>query len=192
MKKNGFTLVELLAMLTVIGIIMVVAIPNISGMLRNQRLNQIKHDANSMIESAKMKVSKNKLSAKLGSGECMVFSLYYLDENENIVKGPNGGNYDLFDSVVVVTKVDTPESKRYDYHIRLVENTNGKRVGFELKDSTEIDSLRVNDIKEIKDNIGLTKETDKETGKELISNFASITAVCKLNPTIKDYYSGTE
>ena len=58
MKKNGFTLVEVLAMITVIGIIMLVSIPNISGMMKNQRLNYLKGDATSMVEAAKMKVSK--------------------------------------------------------------------------------------------------------------------------------------
>ena len=44
-KKNGFTLVELLAMLTVLGILMVVTIPNISKILNNNRVNKYKMDA---------------------------------------------------------------------------------------------------------------------------------------------------
>ena len=192
MKNKGFTLVELLAMLTVIAIIMVVAIPNINGMLKNQRLNQIKIDATSMVEAAKMKASKNPSLAKIKSGECIVFSLNYLDDNENIVKGPNGGYYDLYDSIVVYTREDTSQSKKYKYYVRLVEKSRGKRVGIGLVESNNIDSLTTSDVREIEDNIGITKETTKEDSLELISGFGTISSVCELNPTIKDYYSGDE
>ena len=48
-KRKGFTLVELLAMLVVLGILMAVAIPNITGILGNQRVNGLKADAESLI-----------------------------------------------------------------------------------------------------------------------------------------------
>ena len=128
MKKNGFTLVELLAMLVVLGIIMVIAIPNISGMLANQKLDALKNDANSMVESAKMKVNKDRLMVKPSEGECIGLSLNYLDDTDSIAKGPNGGNYDKFDSIVIYTR----KNNKYLYYVRLVEEYNGKRTGIHL------------------------------------------------------------
>lgn len=183
MKKNGFTFVELLAMLTVIGIIMLVAIPNISGMLKNQRLGSLKTDATSMVESAKAKAGKDRLMPKPKVGECIVFPLNYLDDNENIIKGPNGGLYDQFDSIVVYTRVDN----KYKYYVRLVEIYNNKRIGVSLIESTSIDSLKYGDIGEIDDNIGLTKDDNRSTSIEKLESFGSITAKCN---DVIGYYSG--
>ena len=54
MKNNkGFTLVEVLAMLVVLGIIIGVTVPNITGILSNQKTNLIAEDGIKMIENAK-------------------------------------------------------------------------------------------------------------------------------------------
>ena len=186
MKKNGFTLVEVLAMITVIGIIMLVSIPNISGMMKNQRLNYLKGDATSMVEAAKMKVSKSKEIEKIGAGDCIVFSLNYLDENENMVKGPNGGKYDQFESIVVYTREDTATSKKYKYYVRLVEIDGNKKNGITFIDSESINSLT--GIKEAEGTIGLTETTTQEDALTNLSVFASITQYC--NIPVKGYYSG--
>ena len=183
MKKNGFTLVELLAMLVILGIIMALAIPNISGMIQNQKLDLYKSDASSMVEAAKMKASKDKYMAKPNDGDCIVFSLNYLDDNENIITGPNGGDYDQFDSVVVFART----GDKYKYYVRLVENYKNKRIGIHLLDSANINSLKTRDIGEIGDNIGLLKTDRGPQGVNKIKIFASITAYCT---RIKSYYSG--
>ena len=98
MKKNGFTLVELLTMLTVLGILMVIAVPNITGILRSNKLNIIKADAIKMIDTAKIKMVTVNSKDKPTAGQCLVFALNYLNDSEDINTGPNGGNYLQFDS----------------------------------------------------------------------------------------------
>ncbi|MBR5370006.1 MAG: type II secretion system protein [Bacilli bacterium] len=183
MKKNGFTFIEVLAMITVIGIIMVVAIPNITGMMNNQKLDLIKSDAVSMVEAAKMKANKDRAFVKPKKGDCVVFSLNYLDDNDNIVKGPNGGEYNKFDSVVVYTR----KGNKYKYYVRLVEEYKGKRTGIHLVDGDEIQYLKTRDIKKIEDNIGITKNDRNTEGLAKLRVFGSITAECDY---IRDYYSG--
>ena len=184
MKKNGFTFIELLAMLAVLGILMLIAIPNINGILKNQRLNVIKGDATNMVETVKIKSRKERLLVKPKSGECIVFSLNYINDNDNIVKGPNGGLYDQFDSVVVYTR----EGSRYKYYVRLVEQYKGKRLGIDLLESSGIKLLKSKDIKTVNNNIGLTKETNREAGINKLSSFSTIRSKCSAG--IKGYYSG--
>jgi type IV pilus assembly protein PilA len=183
MKKNGFTFIELLAMLIILGIIMLIAIPNISGMLKNQKLDKYKHDAINMVEAAKVKAKSEKSLIAPKSGDCIVFTLKYLDSNESIVTGPNGGKYDKFDSIVVYTR----KASKYKYYVRLVEDYKGKRTGFHLVDSNNINSLKTINIDNIEDNIGLTREDRGQTALNKIGVFGVITAECS---NIRDYYSG--
>lgn len=186
MKKNGFTLVELLAMLVILGIVIAIAIPNISGMLQNQKLGMIKNDAVSMVEAAKMKASKERFMYKPKKNECVLFSLNYLNENDNIVKGPNGGEYDMFDSVVLYTR----KGNKYVYYVRLVENYNGKRTGIHLLESSNISSLQSIDIEEVDDNIGIVKTDTLDEVNSKIDTFGAINLLCGNRPFIKQYYSG--
>lgn len=185
MKKNGFTFVELLAMLAVLGILMLVAIPNISGILKNQRLNTLKNDAKSMVETAKIKASKERLLKKPGNGECIIFTLNYLNDNGNIEKGPNGGLYDQFDSVVVYTR----SGSRYKYYVRLFETNNGKSTGILLSDGEDVKDLKQSDIKEVTSKIGLTKTDTFATATPKLNGFSLISSKC--SGGIKGYYSGS-
>ena len=61
MKNNkGFTLVELLAMLVVLGILMAITVPNISGILSQQKETAFIEDASKLINTAKMKMSTDR------------------------------------------------------------------------------------------------------------------------------------
>lgn len=184
MKENGFTFVELLAMLAVLGILMLIAIPNINGMLKNQRLNIIKNDATNMVETAKVKSSKERLLEKPKNGECVVFALNYLNDQDNIVKGPNGGLYDQFDSVVVYTR----EGARYKYYVRLVEKKGSNTIGIDLLDGESIKGLKTKDVKTVSNSIGLTKSMNRAQGISQLSSFGPISSKCSAG--IKGYYSG--
>lgn len=188
MKKNGFTFVELLAMLVVLGILLLIAIPNISGMLKNQKLSSIKTDATNMVETAKTKASKNKYLKKPKNGECVVFSLSYLNDNGNIEKGPNGGLYKQYDSFVVYTRETTGSGgSKYSYYVRLIETYKGKNTGINFVESAGIDGLKTKDIASVKNLIGLTKDMDAVTSVAKLRTFSDVEAKCPAG--IKAYFS---
>lgn len=128
-KNNyGFTLVELLAMLVVLGLIMGVAIPNIVGILNRSKVNMMKEDSTKMVNSAKISVSSRELK-KPNNNQCVMFSLDYLDNNDDIKKGPNDGEYLRYDSFVLMKK----EGSKYVYYVRLIEKIkDNKYSGVEL------------------------------------------------------------
>ena len=160
MKREGFTLVELLAMLVVLGILMAVAIPNITGILRNNKLNVIKSDAIKMVDTAKIKMSSLKEDKLPENGQCVVFSLNYLNDSEDINTGPNGGEYLKFESFVVVKKVQvpgSPKTSKYEYYVRLVENIKGGGFGINLANISLLSDENTEHITAVK-NVSASEE----------------------------------
>ncbi len=138
MKNKGFTLVELLTMLVVLGILMLVAVPNITGIIDSHKTNLIINDASKMLDNAKVKVTQNKSITKPKNGECVSFSLQYVDDGENIVKGPNEGEYNRYESFILMKR----ENTKYYYYIRLVEEREGKTpYGIHLKTAKDLEDV---------------------------------------------------
>ncbi len=145
-NEKGFTLVELLAMLVVLGILMGVTIPNITGILSQSKNNQILEDATKMIETTKIKIATHSTGydkiPKISAGECIVLSLNYLNDNEDIGTGPNEGEYQDYDSYVVYTI----EGKQRKYYVRLVEEVKGKYSGIDEVESQVLEKNTYNNI----------------------------------------------
>ncbi len=178
-KKNGFTLVELLAMLVVLGILMAVTIPNITGILGNSRLNKTKSDATQIIETAKNRVAKDSSIPKPKADECLILTLNFLDDNEEFTTGANGGKYQEFESFVLYTR----EGSKYKYYIRLLEEEGGSYLGIPLRDSTTIDDIKSRDITRIENTYGLNNNLNESIGK--LNTQAEILSKC--STSIKYY-----
>lgn len=169
-KKNGFTLVELLAMLVIMGILMVVAIPNITGILSNQKVNSLKSDATNLIETAKVKIAKDTSINKPTPQQCLFFTLDALDENDDFSKGPNGGEYMRYESFVVATRESgiSAGTTKYSYYVRLVEKISETEIaGIDVVEESKVKDLKGKDVKKIT-LIGLN--ADKPSSLTLLKN----------------------
>ena len=183
MKNNkGFTLVELLAMLVVLGIIMTIAVPNITGIMKNNRLNGFKDDAKQMIERTNIMVSKTKSIKKPQSGECLIFTLDYLNTNDDLTAGPNGGLYEQEESFVIYKR----DGQKYVHYVRLIEDVDSNRVGLDYVEADSIDAVSADDIEGISTVIGISKNNDKTTNLELIKADSNIQNICGEN--VKDFF----
>lgn len=176
MNKKGFTLIEVLAMLVVLGILMAVSIPNITGIVNQHKNNVIKSDVNKMVDATKIKmatdedVSKHKPEV----GDCIVLSLKYLNYNEDIGSGPHEGKYLNYESFVVVKR----ETHEYKYYVRLIEKNKDEYYGIKGKDYADIDPDESDYIEDLKqsDLLGTEKEDgtldnyDASTINQIIKN----------------------
>lgn len=125
MVKNnkGFTLIELIASMVILGLLMAITVPNIVGILKQNKNNVYTEDANKLISAAKYKISSNNkgIDKPKAEGSCTVYTLGFLDNSE-FNSPPNGGVYLKENSFVVIKKV----GNSYKYYVRLVER---KKVG---------------------------------------------------------------
>lgn len=136
MKKQnnrGFTLVELLTVFVILGIIMLVAIPNVMGILDKNKKSTYIQNAKQMITLAEYKLSANATIPKPSTGQIVVFPLGCLDHTE-LEKGPEGGNYDLNQSFVALYN----SGGTYQYWVTLREVLSGKKRGIPLLDRSTL------------------------------------------------------
>ena len=173
MNKRGFTLVELIAMMVVLGILMAITIPNITGILKNNRENIAVEDINKMVSSAKTKFEIGEAKyPKLN--ECVVMSLKYLDNNNDYQTGVNGGTYNKMESAIVAKKVRLPEgSNVYKYYVRLVEELNGTVYMINFVDYDEFTDKPedyVPTLVDFTDNMKLGLEENEKDDVNLIIN----------------------
>ncbi len=178
MNNKGFTLVELLVMLVVLGILIGVTIPNITGIVTNQKINTTRDNAIRMVDIAKTKVATTKEIKKPQNGECMVFSLDYLDVSNELKEGPNGGTYSKYDSFVIYKK----DGKKYDYYVRLVEKLDDGDFGVNLVNVDDLTAKNENYVDVIKDQ---TTFSESSTISD-ISSDTLIQSICPVG-SIKRY-----
>lgn len=134
-NNKGFTLVELLATISILAIIMLIAIPNVVGVVQKSRNKTYVEDAKKMISLAKYKVKSDvKIKDALGYGSVCI-SLNYLDSGKEIKDAPNGGEYDTENSYVLVEK---NYDNSYYYSVQLLENDKDSNMQGLKKISSEV------------------------------------------------------
>ena len=94
-NKKGFTLIELLATIVILGIIMIVAVPNVTGIIYRNRSNTYVEDAKKMVTLADYAIrgSNNKIT-RPADGHCIAFSLHYLDNLGGLAEARRCGTFD--------------------------------------------------------------------------------------------------
>ena len=175
MNRKGFTLVEMLAMLVVLGIIMVIAVPNISGIMDNHKTNVTITDASKMVESAKATVSL-KYKKKINENDCFVLALNELDKNDDFQTGGNGGTYDMYDSFAVVAYKKGSTTYHYEYYVRIVELVDGKKIGINFSKIEDIENKDNKLIVELDNTHSLKPESgaiDAAAAKTMVNSLKS-------------------
>lgn len=133
-KKNnkGFTLVEVIAVVALLGILTVLVVPRIFDLITDSRKDIYVQDAIRLISQAQYTMnSKSVKIEKPDSGEVIVFSMKFLSIDD-FQSPPNGGTYLPESSFVIVKNV----RGEYIYSVMLVEQTKRNQyMGVEL--STE-------------------------------------------------------
>ena len=116
-NNKGFTLVELLAVMVILGVVMAVTIPNIVGISNRNKITTYAEDAKKFKNTAEyMFRGDDTIIKPQNNGECSVVNLGYLHENE-FDNPPYGGRYLMDHSIVVMVK----KNNQYKYYVQLIE-----------------------------------------------------------------------
>lgn len=107
MNKKAFTLIELLGVLVLIGIIMLIAIPNISNIIRSSRDNTIKQSAINIKKAGTNYFRNNPYISPMDNSKSKVLNIELLKENNYISKTTNLNG--VFFKVFIAEDVDVVE-----------------------------------------------------------------------------------
>lgn len=178
LNNRGFTLVEILAMMVILVVLLAISVPNISGILSRQKENISVDDANKLVESTKIKVrTKKNVELPTEDNNCNVYTMAFLDSNDDYFSGTNGGTYDKFESFVVAKKVsrtvDGMKEVSYEYYVRLFEDVDGETMGVELTKVENIEKNPKNYMKTFERKVGITKTANMSTVETNIAEINS-------------------
>lgn len=136
MKNKGFTLIELIVTIVILGVVMLVAAPNITSMIdKNERISYIQ-DAQKLVKLAKYKFNET-TSGHPSSSSCLKYKITDLDRSE-LNDAPKSGSYlDNYSYVEVQYK-----DQEYKFFVQMVEeySASGKKYyrGVTLTDSNNL------------------------------------------------------
>ena len=149
MLRRGFTLVELLAVIVILGLILAIAVPRIISLVENSRINAHISNEEMVIRAARNYIGVNEEKLPFEVGETIEISLGYLqDENQiGVIKDPGNRNMDC-NGYILITKTDI-NSFEYAPHLKCGDQND---IGSSSDDGL-IAHYKFNDFQEPTENI---------------------------------------
>lgn len=127
MKNKGFTLVEMLIVIIILGVLLILVIPNLTGLVADQKEKSLKIHLDNVEQATKLYIVKNRGTVLSGNSYTLNYQTLinqrYIDEDDIICCG----------EIVISVANDHSDYKDIVYNLRCV---NDKKEDTSKKDST--------------------------------------------------------
>ncbi len=137
MDKKGFTFIELLAVMVILGILFTIASTAVSGYIHSSRVELLVDDALSSQQMVSQDIVLERFQAPVDYNDVTIVSASLLNKEQGGVHSPFGSNYVENKSYVAVVNVGTANRPRYRYYVAVQDED---RNALPLTESTKLDS----------------------------------------------------
>lgn len=120
MNKKGFTLIEVIAVVVILGLLMIIAIPAVTQYINSSDESVYVNNVSSFLQEAKLLYQEKEFGPQIEVGDIMVVPISILDlEKGNTTNSPFG-TYSKKQSYILIKRT----AKSYDYYATVVDSTN--------------------------------------------------------------------
>ena len=151
-NRKGFTLIEILAVIIILGIIMLIAVPAVSKYILKANKSAYVTNAHAYVESIRAKYEMKEYGDLLKDNEIMIVPIGHVILEKGDSKSSPYGDYEFKQCFVLIV----PENYNYKYYVTLVDSSNTGIVDVEdtnlSEDSVTIDIMeRLTNLDTFKD-----------------------------------------
>ena len=147
MNKKGFTLIEIIAVVVILGVIMFIAVPSISTYILGSRKDTYISDAKRFVNGAKTNVETKKIIVNRKD------TTYYIPKKCLAVDKAENSPYGKWDKVYVAVTYDN----NYNYYFTSIDS---EKMGMKLTYSENLNAEKVKTIDSITTMISIGKNAD--------------------------------
>ncbi len=119
-NKKGFTLIEILAVIIIIGIIMIIAVPAVTKYIFKSNKSVYASDVSAFVESVRAEYEMKEYGTLLKDDEIMIVPIRHITFEKGDSKSSPYGEYDLNKSYVLIV----PERNAYSYYATVIDSEN--------------------------------------------------------------------
>lgn len=174
-NRKAFTLVELIAVIVIMGVILTIAVPNSLTMINRNKKMTLLSDAKNFVSLVKYQIKVDKDIEKPNSGEAIIITLGYLDTND-VEKSPYNNYYSKSQSFVLITadesEVAGEQVDTYSYYVHLVACNDETCESINNGDLNDRYGVVLSSIEQLsgQNRIELVKQGDETQAKMLEEN----------------------
>lgn len=148
MNKKGFTLIEIIAVVVILGVIMFIAVPSVSTYILGSRKDTYISDANRFVSGAKTVVETKEIVVNKKD------ITYYIPKECLAVDKAENSPYGKWDKVYVIVTYD---NNKYNYYFTSIDS---EKMGMKLTYSEDFSADKVTKIDNVTTMISIGKNAD--------------------------------